>query len=492
MNRREFLFTAGWGAASLGWARPADALPNIVFVLADDLGYGDLACQNPESKIVTPNLDRLAGQGVRFSDAHAPSGVCTPSRYGVQTGRYCWRSRLKNGVLNGDSPNLIEPGRPTVGSLLQSRGYYTAGVGKWHLGLGDEATTDFTRPLHPGPIDHGFDYYFGIPASLDMAPYVYIENDRVVEPATSETPGKNEVGGEVFWRKGPMAPHFEFEQVLPTLAHKATQIIRERAARPGKPYFLYLALTGPHTPVVPTAEFRGRSKAGIYGDFVAEVDAQVGEVLAALDETRQAGRTLLMVTSDNGPERHAYARIQQYHHYSMGKLRGLKRDTWEGGHRVPFLARWPGHIRPGTVSNETICLTDLMATAAAVSGAKVPESAGEDSYNILPALLGQKLKRPIREATVLHSSRGDFAIRQGDWVFIDYPTGDNNKEPEWFKQERGYKPHSFPGELYNLKQDYDERTNLYGEHPEIVARLKQLLEKYKSDGRSAAVTPAAR
>ncbi|MBI4874282.1 MAG: arylsulfatase [Acidobacteria bacterium] len=477
MDRRQFLTLP-----AAAWA-PGATPPNIVFILSDDLGYGDIACQNPGSKIPTPNLDRLAGQGVRFTDAHSPSGVCTPTRYGCLTGRYAWRSRLKRGVLEGYSPNLIEPGRPTVASVLQSRGYYTGGIGKWHLGLGDREQTDFTRPLRPGPVDHGFDCYFGIPASLDMPPYLYLENDRVVEQPTAATPGKRESG--VFWRGGPMAPGFEFDQVLATLTGKATRFLRDRAAKPAQPFFLYLPLTGPHTPWVPRKEFLGRSKAGIYGDFVCEVDWAAGEIVSTLDQLGLSSNTLLIFTSDNGPEQYAYQRIPEFRHYSMGGLRGVKRDAWEGGHRVPFLARWPGKIRAGSTSDETVCLTDLLATAAEVSGAKVPAGGGEDSYNIAPALLGQKRSAPIREATVLHTANGEFAIRQGEWVFIDAKTGMNSKEPEWFRKERGYQLHDLPGELYSLKQDLAERRNLYAGRPEIVKRLKALLEKYKQEGRSA-------
>jgi arylsulfatase A len=282
-----------------------------------------------------------------------------------------------------------------------------------------------------------------------------------------------------------MAPHFEFDQVLPTLAKKAVQYLEQRGTKRSQPFFLYFPLTGPHTPWVPSADFRGRSKVGIYGDFVTEVDATVGEVMDALERTGQANNTLLIVTSDNGSERYAYDRVRDFGHYSMAGWRGVKRDAWEGGHRVPFLARWPGHIKPDSISNETVCLVDLMATAAAVSGAKLSADGGEDSHNIAPALLGQKLSKPIRQATVLHTANGQFAIRQGEWIFIANKTGMNTEEPDWFQKERGYQPHSYPGELYNLKQDPAERKNLYGEHPEIVEKLKNLLEKYKLEGRSA-------
>jgi arylsulfatase A-like enzyme len=273
--------------------------------------------------------------------------------------------------------------------------------------------------------------------------------------------------------------------VLSTLTGKAVRFLRDRAAKPSQPFFLYLALTGPHTPWVPRKEFLGRSKAGIYGDFVCEVDWAAGEILNTLDQAGLSSNTLLIFTSDNGPERYAYERIPEFGHYSMGSLRGVKRDAWEGGHRIPFLARWPGKIRAGGTSNETVCLTDLMATSAALSLAKVPDNGGEDSYNIAPALLGEKRSAPIREATVLHTANGEFAIRQGEWVFIDAKTGMNTKEPEWFRKQRGYTLHSLAGELYNLGQDLAERKNLYAERPDIVGKLKALLERYKREGRSA-------
>jgi len=495
INRLEFLKAIGAGILAmprLAAAETKTARPNIVYILADDMGYGDLACQNPKTKIPTPNLDRLASQGARFTDAHTPSGVCTPTRYGVLTGRYCWRSALKRGVLNGYSPRLIEPGRMTVASLLRQNGYSTACLGKWHLGMDWQSKgegsagkkngwqVDYTKPIQNGPNTVGFDYYFGISASLDMPPFVFIENDRCQGVPTVE---------KTFVRKGPAAEDFEAVSVLPTLTRKAVAWINQQAAqaKEGKPFFLYFPLNAPHAPIVPAPEFKSKSQAGDYGDFVNQVDWTVGEVLAALDGARLADNTLVIFTSDNGPERFAYERVQEYRHYSMGDLRGVKRDTWEGGHRVPFLARWPGKIQAGSISNEIISHVDLMATAASLIGASLPANAGEDSYNILPALLGQKLEKPIREATVYHSSKGDFAIRQGNWVFIDSRSGEDSKEPDWFKQERGYKPHNFPGELFDLSQDISERGNLYGEHPERVRELKALLQKYKDDGRSASL-----
>ncbi len=478
--------------------------PNLVYILADDLGYGDLGCYNPESRIPTPNLDRLAREGMRFTDAHAPDAVCTPTRYGLLTGRYCFRSRMKSGVLPPWGAPLIEEGRLTVPALLARHGYSTACIGKWHLGWqwptkdgrppssrDGIGNLDFSKPIPGGPTTRGFETYFGVDLP-NYPPYCFIDNERTV--GTPSVAAPMEHGG--FNRPGPMVPGWKLVNILPELTHRAVNHI-ERSAQEsvGKPFFLYFPLTAPHYPVVPAPQFKGRSRAGEYGDFVAQVDATVGEVLSALKRTGVATNTLLIFTSDNGPEcvevdPGAYDRIKLYGHRSMDGLRGVKRDTWEGGHRVPFLARWPGHIPAGAVSDETICHVDFMATCAALLGAKLPPNAGEDSYNILPVLLGEKTDRPIREATVLHGGDGKFAIRQGDWVLIDAPTGSGNGargEPAWFKQEGGYQTNTAAGELYNLRSDLPQRANLYAQKPEIVGRLKALLEKYKADGRSTPI-----
>jgi arylsulfatase A len=319
----------------IGACTPAgDSPPNIVLILADDLGFGDLGSYNPDSRIPTPNLDRLAAEGIRFTDAHSPSSVCTPTRYGIITGQYGWRTRLKRGVLHGYSPNLIDTSRTTVASLLQDNGYTTAVIGKWHLGLGDSEPVDYGRPLSPGPRDHGFDYFFGIPASLDMTPYVYVENEYVLAlPTDSIGPGSEsyESGGP-FWRGGPIAPGFQHIDVHPRLTEKAVEFIESST---GKPFFLYLPLASPHTPWLPTAAFSGVSQAGDYGDFTAMVDATVGEVMAALERIGQSERTLIIFTSDNGSYWPA-GFIEQYEHRSNGNWRGMKADIWESGHRVPF------------------------------------------------------------------------------------------------------------------------------------------------------------
>lgn len=473
--------------------------PNILVILADDLGYGDLGCYNPRSKIPTPNLDRLAAAGIRFTDAHSPSSVCSPTRYALLTGRYAWRTRLQRGVLGPWSPPLIARDRLTVASLLKQQGYATGCIGKWHLGwewptkdgkppsngLDNLSNVDFTKPIANGPTTRGFDFYFGTDVP-NYPPFCFIENDRTVGiPTVPFGP-----------RKGVALPDWDWVNVLPELAKQAVRFVADRA-KTGQTFFLYLPLTSPHYPVVPAPEFKGKSGAGDYGDFVFQTDWTVGQVLDALQRSGVAENTLVIFTSDNGPEISnevhpgAYDRIQQYGHASMGPLRGAKRDAWEGGHRVPFLARWPGKIKPGSISDETICHVDLMATVAALLDVKLPDDAGVDSYNLLPALLGEKLAQPIREATVHHAASGKFAIRKQDWVLVEAPSGDDNGrlgEPDWFKKDRGYATHNQPAELFNLRQDLSQRRNEYADQ-EVVRELRPLLRRYVADGRS---TPGPR
>ncbi|MDR3403040.1 MAG: arylsulfatase [Chthoniobacter sp.] len=506
--KQTFLSFAILLLASASAIRAADhppARPNIVFILADDLGYGDLGCYNKASKIPTPNLDRLAGEGTRFTDAHAPNSVCTPTRYAILTGRYSWRSRLQRGVLGPWDKPLIAPDRLTVASLLRQNGYSTACIGKWHLGWnwpttdGQPASSrtnrlsnvDFTKPVADGPITRGFDYYFGVDLP-NYPPYCFIENEHTVGIPSEPDSGVK----DLFNRPGPMVPGWKLVNILPEVTRRAVQWI-EDSAKTGKPFFLYLPLTSPHYPIVPAPEFQGKSQAGDYGDYVFQTDWTVGRVLDALQRAGVAENTLVIFTSDNGPEvveikPGAYDRIRQYQHYSMGELRGVKRDAWEGGHRVPFLARWPGRIAAGAVSDETMCHVDFMATAAAMVGAKLPDNAAEDSINVLPVLLGEKRTGAAREATVLHSGNGKFALRRGDWVLIDAATGDDNGkmgEPQWWKDERGYTKDDQPGELFNVHDDLPQRRNQFAEHPEVVRELKTLLEKYKHDGRSTPGEP---
>lgn len=483
-TRREFLRAAGLGAASL--AVPGvvncgiggrERLPNIVYILADDMGYGDPRCNNEESKIPTPNMDRLARGGRRFTDVHSPSAVCTPTRYGILTGRYCWRTHLKSGVLWGYSPNMIEPGRLTVPALLKKHGYSTAGMGKWHLGLGRDEKVDYSKPLHPGPNEHGFDYYFGIPASLDMEPYLYIENDRAVQQPTLEIDASPM---PAFYRGGPIAPGFRHIDVMPTITERAVGFIRRHHAnRPDSPFFLYFPLTAPHTPWLPVDFVKGRSKAGVYGDFVTLVDWTVGQVLDTLDSLGMTDNTLVILTSDNGADERFL--LPEYGHEANYVFRGQKADIWDGGHRIPFFARWPGKIEAGSECAETICLTDLLATCAAIVGEKLPGSAGEDSYDILPAMLGKQTGEPIREATVHHSIEGMFSVRQGEWKLV---LGRGSGGFGWKEADFIPKPGEAAGQLYNIAEDIAETRNLCSERRDVVERLTALLERYKEQGYS--------
>ena len=499
-TRREFLRVIGASAAAIALSGGllADGRraikPNIVYIIADDLGYGDVRCLNPESKVPTPNIDGLAEEGIRFTDAHSPSAVCTPTRYGILTGRYCWRTRLKRGVLgNGYARALIAEGRETVASFMKRNGYHTGCIGKWHLGFnwsgpdGPPVTSqkhgqvDFDKPITRGPNDVGFDYSFIVPASLDMPPYCWIENQRVVETPSVVDPGSSRVwsGGEGFWRKGLRSPGFRFNEVLPTIARKSVEYIARRG-KDGKPFFLYVPFASPHTPWMPNEPFRGKSGAGAYGDFVHETDWAVGQILGALAEHGLADNTLVIVTSDNGahwPDK----QIAKYGHRANHIYRGQKADIWDGGHRVPFLARWPGRISAGSVCSETICLTDLLATCAAIIGGKLPDDAGEDSFNILPYLTGEKLERPIRDATVHHSMRGVFAIRQHPWKLILGRGSGGFTQPAKIEPAPGEPA----GQLYNLDRDPGETKNLWTERPQVVRRLTELLDGYKKAERSA-------
>jgi arylsulfatase A-like enzyme len=492
-------------AVFCGVGQAAAINPNIVVILADDLGYGDVSCYNALSKVPTPCIDRLAREGMRFTDAHSPSSVCTPTRYALLTGRYAWRSPLKRGVLGPWGTPIIAVDRLTVPALLRQLGYATAAIGKWHLGLnyttkdGQPATlgadkmsnVDFAKPIADGPITRGFDYYFGVNVP-NHPPYCFIENDRSVGiPSVRD-------GGEAdgINMPGPMLPGWKLVDILPELTRRTERWIAGagKAAKAGKPFFLYLPLTSPHFPVVPAPEFKGKSQAGDYGDFVAQTDDCVGRVLAALEQAGVAENTLVIFTSDNGPETAsevspgAYDRIHKYQHASMGEWRGVKRDLWEGGHRVPFLARWPGKIPAGAVSDETICHVDLMATIAALLDAKLPQNAGEDSFNFLPVLRGEKHSPPAREVTVHHGFSGRLAIRCGNWVLIEKGTGDDNRgnasEPAWLKKQRGYEPDHSEGQLFNLRTDPAQKTNLYNVQPARVRELQALLDHYRREGRS--------
>ncbi len=496
ITRRRFLQWTGAGTAAtlLGkplagaLAAPKAARPNIVYILADDMGYGDVRCLNKDGKIATPNMDRLAADGMAFTDAHSGSAVCTPTRYGILTGRYTWRTKLARGVLLGYSQHLIDPARMTVASMLKAKGYHTGGIGKWHVGMdfattdgkkaaGNGSNVDFTAPIANSPKAVGFDYYYGISASLDMPPYVYIHNDRFASVPTST---------RTYIRKGLAAEDFHAIDVLPTLTAKAVEYIDQRAAAgPDKPFFLYMPLNAPHTPIAPTNKFQGASGLNAYGDFVMQVDDTVGKVLAALDRHHLADNTLVIMASDNGCSPQAnFEQLAEKGHDPSYVFRGHKADIFEGGHRIPFIARWPGRVKPHSTCGQTICLTDLMATCAAIIGTKLPDNAGEDSVNLLPALTSATSK-PLRQATIHHSINGSFSIRQGKWKLELCPGSGGWSKPKPRSQEAK----QLPGvQLYDLEQDISERHNLQAENPEIVARLTKLLQSYIDKGRS---TPGA-
>ena len=459
---------------------PSVNYPNIVFILADDMGYGDPGAYNPESQIPTPHMDQLAAEGIHFTDAHSPSGVCTPTRYGLLTGRYSWRTRLKKGVTRGYSANLIDTTRTTLATLLKKKGYHTAVIGKWHLGLGNEEPLDYSTRLYPGPRAHEFDYFFGIPASLDMIPYVYVENEEVVElPTDSVGPSGYEYGGP-YWRPGPIAPNFKHIDVLPDITEKAVNYITERATETSEsPFFLYFPLPAPHTPWLPTEDFIGTSEAGEYGDFTVQVDHTIGEVMDALEAHNLTDNTLIIVASDNGSF-WIQEDIDRYNHLSNGPLRGIKADIWEGGHRIPLIARWPATITPGSVRNDVVSLTDFLATFADIVDLELVDNEGEDSFSLWPLFTNAEDQVYARDHVIHHSSEGMFAIRKGDWKLIEGRGSGGFSQPRFVEPAPGEPA----GQLYNMAIDLKETTNRYNEEPEIVAELQNLLNTYRDSGRS--------
>lgn len=484
-------------ASALHAATPAP--PNLVVILADDLGFGDVSCFNPASKIATPHIDRLAREGIRFTDAHTASSVCTPTRYALLTGRYPWRTRVQKSVLGGFSPPLIAPGRLTLASLLQHQGYTTAAVGKWHLGMtwptrdgvrfsdriqGREndaaehmSQVDWQRSIPDGPLAFGFNSFFGIAASLDMPPYGFIRDDRIAPAPTME---------KKWIRTGPATADFEAEDVLPALTRHAVDWL-DRRARENKPFFLYLPLTSPHTPILPAGEFRGKSNLTAYGDFVIATDDAVGKVLDALERNGLTENTLVIVTSDNGCSPAADVKeLLAKGHSPSGPWRGFKADIWEGGHRVPFVARWPARIRAGSTSDQTITLGDLVATAAEFTGTALPDDSAEDSVSFLPALLSNPAVTSPRTATVQHSIDGKFAVRQGNWKLAFCPGSGGWSHP---RDEAAVAQGLPPVQLYNLAADPGETKNLALAQPERVAQLTAVMERIIADGRSTPGQP---
>lgn len=463
--------------------------PNIVVILADDMGYGDIQALNAKSKIPTPHLDQLATDGMTFTDAHTPSSVCTPTRYGLLTGRYCWRTRLKTGVLNGYGEPLIDQDRQTIADFLGDQGYHTGIVGKWHLGLGfakSDQAFDFSKPISDGPQTHGFAFSHIIPASLDFPPYVYIRDGEITAyPKIAQPASKF----PRYLRKGERSPDLAMDQVLDELVNQSNAFIA-RNAKQEAPFFLYVPLTAPHKPVWPHPRFVGKTELGPYGDFVAQVDATVGGILKSIDDAGIRDNTLVIYTSDNGSfmyrkrdpnfvdhvERESVQAFRESNHTANGPFRGTKADIYEAGHHVPFLVRWTGQIEAGSQCDETICLTDVFRTAAEIAGGQPSDDAAPDSFSIWPLMKGLSWSAP-RTPVVHHSVNGMFAIRQGNWKLIAGNGSGGRENP------RG-KPFEKPYQLYDLSTDIGETTNLIDEHPDVVQRLEQQLTKIRESGTS--------
>ncbi len=491
-------------ATMLSCAAIAEAAerPNIIVILADDMGYGDVSYFDARSKIQTTNLDRMASEGVHFTDAHSCSSVSSPTRYGILTGRYSWRSELTTGVLNGYSPAMIAPDRATIATMLSGVGYRTGFVGKWNMGWGwvskdgeapkydantmEMDNVDYTKKITNGPTTRGFDYSFGLCGSLDMPPYVYIENDVPTSVPTKLTSEYVSADGTVVtWRKGPTADDFDHEGTLPLFFDKANKFIAE-SAQEEQPFFLYLPLSAPHGPIVPSEEYLGKSGIGRYGDFALMVDDLIGGLFETIKESGIDDDTIVVFTTNNGCSPIVkFDELRELGHIPNSIYRGYKADLYDGGHRVPTIMRWGGRLKPHEVS-QTICSTDLYATFADIVGYELPDNEAVDSYSLLPAIKGKRDSRPIREATVHHSLPGEFAIRQGDWKLLLSSSSGGWSDPR--PADAKLMPELPPMQLFNMKSDPSEQNNLYDKYPEKVAELTQLLIEYVESGRS---TPGA-
>ena len=459
--------------------------PNIIYILADDLGYGDVSSFNTNSKIKTTSIDLLADQGMLFTDAHSGSALCTPTRYGILTGRFAWRTKLKKGVLWSYDKPLIDEKRLTVASLLQKNGYHTSCIGKWHLGLewsqDSAGNIELASKIKNTPLANGFDEFYGIGASLDIPPYLYIKNDLVTAAKIDTIEGTS---GKGFWRTGPIGDDFKHADVLPHLTKKAIQYI-DKQSHTDKPFFLYFPLPAPHTPILPTQEFSGKSNTNAYGDFVLMVDDVVKQIMKSVSDNHIEENTIIIFTSDNGSSPMAdFKELEALGHFSNFHFRGHKADIYEGGHRIPFIIKWPKNIRAGSSSDRTICLTDFLATTAAIVGDSLPQNSGEDSYSIYPLITGQAAQDD-RAATIHHSNNGSFAIRQGKWKLIFAPGSGGWSYPT---PKEAIKLKLPPIQLYNLASDIKEQENVAQEHPEIVLKLTELMNSYIKNGRS---TPGA-
>jgi arylsulfatase A-like enzyme len=468
--------------------------PNLIYILADDMGYGDVSAQNGNCAFKTPNFDSICETGIHFTDAHSSSAVCTPSRYSIMTGRYNWRSKLKSGVMSGYSEALIEDGRKTVADLLRGQGYRTAAIGKWHLGMNFAKTAefefrdgfetcpgvDYAAPIAKSPVTNGFDYFYGISASLDMPPYIYIENDKFTHLPDRETEG----GGKGFWRKGPTAPDFVHEDVLPHLARKVCEKIEEYRE---EPFFIYFPLPAPHTPILPSAEFLGKSGTNEYGDFILMCDDVVGRITAKLKEEGLYEDTILVFASDNGCSPMAdFEELKRFGHNPNYIFRGHKFDIWEGGHRIPLLVRWPAEIPAGKAIPRIVCLSDLMATMAELLGADLPENAGEDSVSNLPLWLDPEGPE-LREHIIHQSYDGSLSLRKGRYKLEMCPGSGGETGPmpnRSMMSSEAWTDASPEFQLYDLEADIGERRNIIGEKPGIYAAYRALLAECVRKGRT--------
>lgn len=478
--------------------------PNIIIIYADDMGYGDLNCQNPNSKIPTPNLDKLASEGMRFTDAHSSSGICSPSRYALLTGTYHWRRQ--HGIVSAFGKPFFKDTDITLPQVLKTNGYTTACIGKWHLGwdwnykkqpsgevmqwggkrkvyLPDDINWD--TPIGGGPLDRGFDYYFG-DGTINFPPYAWVENDRIIKAPTQLMDIKN-IGfdtkeGQWEFRPGPKVENWNPYEVLPTLTKKTVEWISKQDQN--QPFFLYFALPSPHAPIIPNDEFDGKSTAGAYGDFMFQTDWVAGQVLRALKEKGLEENTLVIFSSDNGPESYAWKRAEKYDHYSMADFRGLKRDVWEGGHHVPFIIKWPGQVQANSVSDEVISQIDIMATLTSITGIELPENAAPDSYDFTSVIIGEKYSFPLRKATIHNTYASKWGIRIGDWLYINDKTGGHRNLPESIKKLNGYSDFNTPEILFNMKDDPEQRNNLYNKYPEKIKEMNILLQRYRESNSS--------
>jgi arylsulfatase A len=468
--------------------------PNIIIFYADDMGYGDLAIQNPQSKIPTPNLDQLAKEGMLMTDAHSSSGICTPSRYALLTGRYHWRDF--NDIVHSMGPSVFKENQVTLPKILKENGYHTAAIGKWHLGWDWEAIRkkdftqkekiirrkkefeiwpaqayDWNKKISGGPLSVGFDSYFG-DGTINFPPYTWIKNDKVTEaPTITLQHPKKEFALEGNWelRPGPSVKDWDFYKVLPTVTKSAVTFIKKQE-KAKKPFFLYMAFPSPHAPIIPNKEFRGQSKAGPYGDYMYQTDDAVGQILEALKAIKADENTIVIFTSDNGSEKYAYERIKNYKHNSSNPFRGVKRDVYEGGHHIPFIVKWPNKIKSGTINNQLFSQIDLLHTLTTIAKIDLPKGLQHDSYNFSDVWLTNNTK-PIRENLVHNTWATKYAIRKGDWLYLNNKDGYHTRIPKWFSENQHIENTNDTVQLFNLKKDIGQTINLSSKFPNKVKEL---------------------